>query len=84
MRSNVALRQGMNPTELTKLKYLELARTGVTDSGLESLKGLIRLERLELGNTHVTAEGIEELSKALPNCMIHWDGAPNNKPNDQP
>ena len=35
---------------------------------------LTELKDLLLGKTKVTIEGIEELSKALPNCRITWDG----------
>jgi Leucine Rich repeat len=55
---------------LTKLKVLNLDRTGVTDSGLKHLKGLTCLTYVGLSNTKATRDGIRELRSVLPNCTI--------------
>ncbi|MBC8876727.1 MAG: hypothetical protein H8E44_45440 [Planctomycetes bacterium] len=69
---------------MTDLKALGLARTNVTDAGLEKLKRLTKLTHLDLSATQVTNEGIKELQEALPNCKIHWT-PPTPKTNlDQP
>ncbi len=49
---------------------------GVTDRGLEHLKGLTRLRRLVLINTQVTDEGIKKFQQALPNCQIEMQETP--------
>jgi hypothetical protein len=48
---------------------LHLCYTGVTDAGLEHLKGLSNLEALLLNGTHVTDAGLEHL-KELTN--LEW------------
>jgi len=55
---------------LTKLEWLYLMNTKVTDAGLVHLKGLTNLEELYLMNTKVTDAGVQELRKALPDCLI--------------
>ncbi len=54
---------------LTKLRGLGLAKTKVTDAGLEHLKGLTNLQSLILGGTNVTDVGLEHL-KGLTNLQL--------------
>lgn len=49
---------------------LDLARTGVTDTGLAELARLRHLTTLTLCETKVTDGGVERLQKALPKCFI--------------
>ena len=58
---------------LTRLEYLDLNYTAVTDAGLVHLYGLTRLKIVQFYGTQVTKQGIEELRKTLPNCEIRWD-----------
>ena len=55
---------------LTKLEYLDLNGTKVTDAGLVHLEGLTKLEELHLVGTKVTDAGVKQLQQALPNCRI--------------
>ena len=55
---------------MTKLEWLALDSTKVTDAGLEHLKVLTKLDWLQFRNTKVTAAGIKQLQQALPNCKI--------------
>jgi hypothetical protein len=48
-------------TGLTRLQFLNLSGTQVTDIGLERLKGLVNIERLWLTHTQVTNAGLENL-----------------------
>ncbi len=52
------------------LDNLDLAGTGVTDAGLEHLKGLRHLGTLNLAGTKVTEEGVTKLWKLMPECRI--------------
>ena len=56
---------------LTKLFYLKLEFTKITDARLVHLKGLTKLTTLRLRGTKITDAGIVELKKALPKCSIH-------------
>jgi len=49
---------------------LDLTDTGVTDNGLEDLKGLAQLQLLRLDGTKVTDAGVANLQQALPHCDI--------------
>ena len=60
----------MHLAGLTKLTYLGLYHTKVTDAGLVHLKGLTELEELKLYGTKVTDAGVKQLQQALPNCDI--------------
>jgi hypothetical protein len=55
---------------LTKLKYLDLSNTDVSDGGLEHLKALTGLRLLNLIGTRVTEEGVKGLRRTLPDCEI--------------
>jgi hypothetical protein len=46
---------------LTKLRFLYLSGTQLTDAGLERLKGLTKLQFLVIGGTQVTDAGLEHL-----------------------
>jgi len=52
--------------DMTKMRWLRLGNTQVTDAGLEHLRGLSELRTLYLRDTQVTGEGVAELRKALP------------------
>ncbi|MCB1229743.1 MAG: hypothetical protein KDN19_05730, partial [Verrucomicrobiae bacterium] len=49
-----------------QIKWMDLARTKVTDAGLASLVGMKNLTRLHLENTAITDAGMDQL-KNLPN-----------------
>ncbi len=55
---------------MTKLRYLDLTDSRITDVGLENLEGLTRLEELYVHGTQVTDQGVKNLQVALPACMI--------------
>jgi Leucine-rich repeat (LRR) protein len=55
-----------NLRDLTRLKTLSLARTGITGAGLVHLRGLPELAELNVDRTQVTDESLKELS-SLPN-----------------
>jgi hypothetical protein len=55
---------------LTKLTYIALSRTGVTDEGLLQLSGLTNLKVGYVTKTGVTDAGLEKLRRALPNLNI--------------
>ncbi len=68
---NVAKDYGDKNLELLKpvadqVKWMDLARTQVTDAGLAHVAGMKNLTRLHLENTKVSDAGLEHL-KALPN-----------------
>jgi len=56
-------------TGLTKLSFLDLSNTQVTDAGLAHLKGLTNLSFLSLSNTQVTDAGLAHL-KGLTNLSF--------------
>ena len=56
--------------ELPQLQVLILDSTGISDAGLEAIKGCSRLSRIYLRNTRVTAEGIKGLRKTFPSADI--------------
>jgi hypothetical protein len=55
-------------------KKLDLGNTSVSDKSVVWIKRCTRLADLELRKTQITQKGINELRKALPNCIIQWDG----------
>ncbi len=55
---------------LTRLSYLSLYGTQVSDAGLEHLNGLTNLANLHVEGTRVTDAGVEKLQRALPECRI--------------
>lgn len=68
---NVAKEYGDKNLELLKpvanqVKWMDLARTQVTDAGLANLAGMKNLTRLHLENTKITDAGLEHL-KGLAN-----------------
>ena len=56
---------------LSRLRWLVLMDTAVTDAGLQHLRDLGNLERLDLEGAMVTDAGVDELQRALPNCKIY-------------
>ena len=54
----------------TKLQYLGIDGTKITDAGLVHLKGLTNLQSLHIGGNKVTDAGVADLQKSLPNCKI--------------
>jgi hypothetical protein len=52
-----------NLSELSRLKYLGLHSTGVTNAGLETILKIGTLTDLELSNTQVTDEGLAMLGE---------------------
>ena len=57
---------------MTKLGWLYLSNTKVSDAGLEHLKEMKELRYLGLTGTNVTDKGVKELQAALPDCKIEW------------
>jgi hypothetical protein len=57
---------------LTKLVFLYLRETQVTDAGLPHLEGLTKLEWLGLDGTQITPEGVKKLKEALPDCEFGY------------
>ena len=55
---------------LSRLEWLNLSHTQITDKGLDHLKSLRNLRLLFLTGTHVTENGVRKLQSALPNCQI--------------
>ena len=74
-------------TTLTPKQCIAIANSmpqlvGMTLEGNESLDDeaiapfstMTKLTSLKLNGTRVSAAGVEALQKALPDCMISWDG----------
>jgi hypothetical protein len=55
---------------LTRLQWLALDGTQVTDAGLKQLSGLTKLRTLYLDATDVTDAGARDLQQAVPNLQI--------------
>ena len=56
--------------ELTNLKRLDLTGfSGVTDQGLEKLRGLTKLQLLITVGTQITDEGRERFKASMPNLQ---------------
>ena len=54
----------------SKLSWLELTRSKITDGGLLHLETLSNLKQLRIVDSKVTDEGVRKLQQALPNCEI--------------
>ncbi|REJ93244.1 MAG: hypothetical protein DWQ34_11130 [Planctomycetota bacterium] len=65
---------GSGIAQLEEVPRLSLSNCLIGDDDVGHLKGLAELRELDLTQTDVTESGIEELSQALPNCRIRWDG----------
>jgi hypothetical protein len=59
-----------NPIWMTRLQILRLAETGITDAGLEHLKGLANLRYLYLSETQTTDAGVQRLEQSLPKLIV--------------
>jgi serine/threonine protein kinase len=57
-----------------RLEKLELRDTPVGDTGLDTIKQFTRLRDLDLRGARVSESGVIELTEALPECIIHWNG----------
>jgi hypothetical protein len=55
---------------MTRLQILRLAETGITDAGLEHLKGLANLRYLYLSETQTTDAGVQRLEQSLPKLIV--------------
>ena len=57
--------------KLTRLEWLYLGHTQITDAGLVHLARLTKLRYLSLKpNPQITDTCVKKLQKALPKCMI--------------
>ena len=61
-------------TRLPILRRLNLTFTPIDDGAIKYLQQMACLRILWLNGTKVSASGIEELRRALPKCVIFWDG----------
>ncbi|HEY7428566.1 MAG TPA: hypothetical protein VH682_30330 [Gemmataceae bacterium] len=66
---------------LSRLRYLDLAGTGVTDACLDSLRELRELQFLDVSGTKVTRAGLIDLQKFLPKLKIKRRYIDNNYDN---
>jgi hypothetical protein len=55
---------------LADFEALDLEGTGISDEGLQHLRGLKRLRFLVLRRTQVTASAVQKLQNDLPRTMI--------------
>lgn len=55
---------------MTSLENLDLRKVGITDKGLEYLKGLRKLKEIYLKGTKVSDAGVRNLHQALPRTDI--------------
>jgi len=51
-----------------------LEQAVISDEGLKQVAKSPNLTRLNVSDTKVTAAGIAEVRKALPKCLITWQG----------
>ena len=56
--------------KLSRLKYLNLNKTQISDDGLKSLHACHSLEFLSLSGTRTTPAGVERLRAALPDLHV--------------
>ena len=59
-------------SKLPKLETLDLAESGLTDAGLETLGDMPALRRLYVGETKVTGKAVERFRKANPHVEVSW------------
>ena len=72
----------LTPTQCVAIAKSMPQLVGMTLEGNESLDDeaiapfgtMTKLTSLKLNGTRVTAAGVAALQKALPDCMISWDG----------
>ena len=55
---------------MTRLEFLHLGSTAVSDAGMKHIEHLTTLKDLKVTRTAVTAAGIEQLKKSLPDTEI--------------
>ena len=55
---------------MSRLEFLHLGSTAVTDQGLVHLEGLTSLKDLRMTRTNVTESGVAGLQKKLPGAAI--------------
>jgi hypothetical protein len=65
---------------LPNLRSLNLIATPITDIGLEQLTHCRQLTFLNLRRAQVTAAGVAAFQKAVPQCIVVWDGAWSQRP----
>ena len=58
---------------LTRLEYLSLYGTQLTDAGLEQLASLRRLRSIVVTNTKVTETGLQRFASVCPQCEIYHE-----------
>ena len=64
----------LNLTPLTKLFYLNLTSTNVSDKGLNELGSLKSLQKIFVFGTACTSDGVAQTKKKLPECEIDLGG----------
>ena len=62
-----------DPNRFSHLTSLSFIGTGLTDNGIESLRGLTSLKSLNIVRNSITPNGVEALRKSLPGCRIESD-----------
>jgi hypothetical protein len=59
---------------LPRLRILRLQTPAIDDRAVEHLCAMPSLRFLWLYDTAVTAQGVQQIAKALPKCVIFWNG----------
>ena len=59
-----------DPLMMTKMEYLRLHKTQITDEGLIHLKGMTNLSRVDVYGSNISSKGVAQLREWFPNCYI--------------
>jgi len=55
---------------LSRLQYLDLSHSRISDRAVDELTPMRSLARLDVRGTRISSEGLDRLRRALPECQI--------------
>jgi internalin A len=68
---------------LRQLRYLDLSKSNIDDTGLRKLESISTLRVLRLNGTPISSAGVARLRRALPTCEVSSDYEVENEEGDK-